>query len=123
MRVVCITAECEPWAKTGGLGDVVDALARAVAAGRATAERERATTCVQSQVWMGTGGVMGQVAGQRDPPDVEGPVDVFLPLYRGVPVPEGATVKPLAVPDPTGAGRDHGGHSSSSSRLAATASA
>jgi len=32
MRVVCISAECEPWAKTGGLGDVVDALARAVAA-------------------------------------------------------------------------------------------
>jgi len=31
MRVVCISAECEPWAKTGGLGDVVDALARAVA--------------------------------------------------------------------------------------------
>ena len=27
MRVVCIAAECEPWAKTGGLGDVVDALA------------------------------------------------------------------------------------------------
>ena len=32
MRVVCIAAECEPWAKTGGLGDVVDALARAVGA-------------------------------------------------------------------------------------------
>jgi starch synthase len=29
-RVAFIAAECEPWAKTGGLGDVVDALARAV---------------------------------------------------------------------------------------------
>jgi len=41
MRVVCIAAECEPWAKTGGLGDVVDALARAVGAtGRAGDENE-----------------------------------------------------------------------------------
>jgi len=30
MRVIFIAAECEPWAKTGGLGDVVDALARAI---------------------------------------------------------------------------------------------
>jgi len=31
MRVAMITSECEPWAKTGGLADVVDALARALA--------------------------------------------------------------------------------------------
>src|SRR4029077_18641567 len=30
MRVAMIASECEPWAKTGGLADVVDALARAL---------------------------------------------------------------------------------------------
>jgi starch synthase len=30
MRAVFVAAECEPWAKTGGLADVVDALARAL---------------------------------------------------------------------------------------------
>jgi starch synthase len=30
LRVVMLAAECEPWAKTGGLADVVDALARAL---------------------------------------------------------------------------------------------
>src|SRR5438132_1545988 len=30
LRVASIAAECEPWAKTGGLGDVVDALARSL---------------------------------------------------------------------------------------------
>jgi starch synthase len=32
LRVVFLAAECEPWAKTGGLADVVDALARALGA-------------------------------------------------------------------------------------------
>ena len=161
MRVVCITAECEPWAKTGGLGDVVDALARAVgAAGAVGAAAEAANAAgsaaeaadatgsaaeavsdgseetaeaqgtvvagsrstdthspnthspnarsasarprlPQSQVWMGTGGVMGVGKGTNElPGHVEPPVDVFLPLYRGVVVPDGATRKPLAVPDP-----------------------
>ena len=31
LRIAHIAAECEPWAKTGGLGDVVDALARSLA--------------------------------------------------------------------------------------------
>jgi starch synthase len=35
MRIVSVAAECEPWAKAGGLGDVVDALARSL--GRTTA--------------------------------------------------------------------------------------
>jgi starch synthase len=68
LRVVFIAAECEPWAKTGGLGDVVDALARS----------------------------LGEL-----PAATDGPVDVFLPLYRGVPVP--AETGPgfmLRVPDP-----------------------
>ena len=30
LRVAMVAAECEPWAKTGGLADVVDALARAL---------------------------------------------------------------------------------------------
>ncbi len=30
LRVAFLAAECEPWAKTGGLADVVDALARAI---------------------------------------------------------------------------------------------
>src|SRR2546427_8526493 len=29
-RAVFVASECEPWAKTGGLADVVDALARAL---------------------------------------------------------------------------------------------
>ena len=68
MRVVMLTSECEPWAKTGGLADVVDALARA----------------------------LGDLDGE-----VDTPVDVFIPRYRGVPQP--ATVErttSLRVPDP-----------------------
>jgi starch synthase len=69
MRVTLIAAECEPWAKTGGLADVVDALARAL--------------------------------GRQPGSPVESPVDVFLPRYRTVPVPDGATRTPLLVPDPS----------------------
>ena len=68
LRVAFVAAECEPWAKTGGLGDVVDALARA----------------------------LPQVPGATD-----GLVDVFLPRYRSVPVPEGASATTtVRVPDP-----------------------
>ncbi len=69
MRVAMLASECEPWAKTGGLADVVDALARAL--------------------------------GELDGTEVETPVDVFLPRYRGVPEP--ATIErtlALRVPDP-----------------------
>jgi starch synthase len=109
MRVVLIAAECEPWAKTGGLGDVVDALARAVGATGKVADETAAGGSAaagkklrvpQSQVWMGTGAVMGVGKGEGDlPGHVESPVDVFLPRYRGMIVPEGATTRPLAVPD------------------------
>jgi starch synthase len=78
LRVAFIAAECEPWAKTGGLGDVVDALARAL--------RDV------------------QTAGR---PAIEAPVDVYLPRYRGVRVPEASLARPpttLAVPDPLAAG-------------------
>ena len=68
LRVAFIAAECEPWAKTGGLGDVVDALARA----------------------------LGHVPGATD-----GLVDVFLPRYRGMPVPADAgPARRIRVPDP-----------------------
>ena len=75
LRVALLAAECEPWAKTGGLADVVDALARALGrlpeAGSALAA----------------------------------PVDVVLPRYRSVHVPDHAAVEaPLAVPDPAGRG-------------------
>ena len=69
MRVIFIAAECEPWAKVGGLGDVVDALARA----------------------------LGRVPGLLDEP-----VEVFLPGYRSVSVPERPAPPelPLTVVDP-----------------------
>ena len=52
MRVAMLAAECEPWAKTGGLADVVDALARAL-------------------------GRLPEAG-----PSSTAPVDVFLPRYR-----------------------------------------
>jgi starch synthase len=68
LRVAFIAAECEPWAKTGGLGDVVDALARSL---------------------------------PRVPGATAGLVDVFLPRYRSVPVPDGAgPATVVRVPDP-----------------------
>ena len=69
LRVAFVAAECEPWAKTGGLGDVVDALARALP------------------------GVPGAT---------DGLVDVFLPRYRSVPVPDGSgrRRRRVRVPDP-----------------------
>ena len=69
LRVAFIAAECEPWAKTGGLADVVDALARA----------------------------LGEVATG----ELETPIDVFLPRYRGLEVPAGTPPgRALRVPDP-----------------------
>jgi starch synthase len=71
LRVAFLASECEPWAKTGGLADVVDALARA----------------------------LGHLPGD----DVDVPVDVFLPRYRGLPAPDPAAVlaeRTIDVPDP-----------------------
>ena len=75
MRVAFIAAECEPWAKTGGLADVVDALARAL-----------------PQASGGSNGTGG--------PGVDGLVDVFLPNYRSVPVPDDARESFVEIPDP-----------------------
>lgn len=71
IRVAFIAAECEPWAKTGGLADVVDALARAL-------------------------GQIGASAGA----EIDGLVDVFIPRYRGMREPDGLREVPLSVPDP-----------------------
>jgi starch synthase len=71
LRVAFLSSECEPWAKTGGLADVVDALARAI--------------------------------GGLDDEAIDGPVDVYLPRYRGVPDPRPDDVlaeTTVAVPDP-----------------------
>jgi starch synthase len=67
MRVAFLAAECEPWAKTGGLADVVDALARAL--------------------------------GQIGATDLALPVDVYLPRYRGIQIPDGAIARTVRVPD------------------------
>ena len=73
IRVASIAAECEPWAKTGGLADVVDALARA----------------------------LGEVGGG----ELDGLVDIYLPRYRVVTVPEGAVSRVVSIPDPRRANR------------------
>jgi starch synthase len=75
IRVAHLAAECEPWAKVGGLADVVDALARA----------------------------LGRLPGAGAA--LELPVDVFLPRYRSVDVPGTAVAEPpLEIVDPrTGA--------------------
>ncbi len=71
MRVAMLAAECEPWAKTGGLADVVDALARS----------------------------LGRLPGAGT--DIDAPIDVFLPRYRSVPVPADADAEPvLRIDDP-----------------------
>ena len=81
LRVAFLAAECEPWAKTGGLADVVDALARAL--------------------------------GHPNVDGVDGPVDVFLPRYRGVPDPDPAAIlgtTTIGVPDPRAPDGRLGGH-------------
>ena len=71
MRVAMIAAECEPWAKTGGLADVVDALARALPRVSPPAE------------------VTGdRTSSRRSNHTVDAPVDVFLPRYRGIALPK-----------------------------------
>ena len=73
VRVAMIASECEPWAKTGGLGDVVDALARALP--------------------LATPGPDGAA--------VSAPVDVFLPRYGSIRVPgEGVAQRVVRVQDP-----------------------
>ena len=73
IRVALLAAECEPWAKTGGLADVVDALARAL-------------------------GRLPEAGSE-----LIAPVDVLMPRYRSVKVPDTAVAEPpLAIADPMG---------------------
>ena len=75
MRVALLAAECEPWAKTGGLADVVDALARAL-------------------------GRLPEAGSE-----LLAPVDVLMPRYRSVKVPDTAVAEPpLVIADPQGGG-------------------
>ena len=68
LRVAMLAAECEPWAKVGGLGDMVDALARAVG-GSATARRtrrwSRRSRC-SSPLSGGAGSAAGSVRSVRE---------------------------------------------------------
>ncbi len=71
LRVALLAAECEPWAKAGGLADVIDGLARG----------------------------LGRMPGHETA--IATPVDVFLPRYRSVPVPDTAELEPaLEIEDP-----------------------
>src|SRR3954451_21499393 len=73
IRVALLAAECEPWAKTGGLADVVDALGRA----------------------------LGRLPEAGD--ELLAPVDAFMPRYRTRAVPPGAESGPaITVQDPRG---------------------
>jgi len=85
MRVSFIAAECEPWAKTGGLADVVDALARAMGA-------------MTSGGSSASGGDASLGA-----PGIDGQVDVYLPRYRGMNVPQDRILgsSHMRLPDPT----------------------
>jgi starch synthase len=88
MRVVFLAAECEPWAKTGGLADVVDALARAL--GQIGGDALE-------------GGGTDAVGGAATAPEGVGPIDVYLPRYRGIEVPAGSVTRRISVPDPLAA--------------------
>jgi starch synthase len=71
LRVAMIAAECEPWAKAGGLADVIDGLARG----------------------------LGRMPGHAGV--LETPLDVFLPRYRSMPVPADAEAEPaLEIENP-----------------------
>ena len=99
IRAAFLAAECEPWAKTGGLADVVDALARALGRVRGT-HAGRGTHAVR-----GTDAVRGGDIVDGAAAALELPVDVFLPRYRAVRVPDDArTEPPLVIDDPAGAG-------------------
>jgi starch synthase len=89
MRVAFLAAECEPWAKTGGLADVVDALARALGQ-------------IGGDELEGAGGEAQDRAGAQAL-NGAGPIDVYLPRYRGIEVPAGSVSRRIAVPDPLAA--------------------
>jgi hypothetical protein len=78
MRVVFISAECEPWAKTGGLGDVVDALARAVGAMRPAGDPVEGSC--RSRRCSAPGPSYRRQGEVELPGYVSRPCDVFLPV-------------------------------------------
>lgn len=83
MRVAFIAAECEPWAKTGGLADVVDALARAL--GQISAPGDDGAPAVAD--------------------GIDGLVDVYIPHYIGMHEPADLARSTVTIPDASNGGR------------------
>ena len=78
-RVAVIAAECEPWAKTGGLGDVVDALARSLPrVSGATDGLVDVFLPRYRSVPLETGTYYGRPVRVPDPHSVEGAVDLTV---------------------------------------------
>ncbi len=101
MRVAMLAAECEPWAKTGGLGDMVDALARAL--GRVGGASDGAVDAAAATTPASAGSPGDAARTSPGTSAAQVAVEVFLPRYRFVPEPPAGSVvdvREVPVPDP-----------------------
>src|SRR6266550_2568514 len=79
LRVAFIAAESEPWAKTGGLGDVVDALARALGELPSATDRQVDVFLPRYRaVPLPSGTGPGQMLRVPDPGSLDGATDVTI---------------------------------------------